>query len=262
MSQDVAFAPSSEDTTFKFEAEVATSDSQTETATTETTEDETVSPATDKADVEDSSDEQRVPYSRFHKVTEDRDRAFETIREMEERLASLETARTESRSHEDIEVPPEWVKLYGDSDISKEAFRVQLAREEQLAQRISRESYERFVDEQRATVEQSKENEEMIESSLTSLNEKLGKKLTSKQEEAILDIVDEFSPTGEDGKYTSLFPFDKAYEIYELRSIKKSAPTIKARREVADLSGNASSGEADSNEGTFTRGWDSWRKEV
>ena len=82
----------------------------------------------------------------------------------------------------------------------------------------------------------------------------MGKKFTPEVEEEILSIVDEFSPVGSDGKYTSLFPFDKAYEIRELRHLKQNRKISQARNQVADLTGNNSEGEDESSNSSFKRG--------
>lgn len=202
----------------------------------------------------------RVPYSRFKSVKNELDETRSTISMLEERLASLETARTETQPNEDIDVPPEWVKLYGDSDVSKQAYKIQLERELQIEERATRRALERFKEEAQKETQTLKQNEEIIEQNLESLQETIGRKLTPKIEEEILSIVDEFSPTGPDGKYVSLFPFDKAYEIYELRNSKVTQKTMKARTQVADLTGNTSEGETDSSETSFKRGWDNWRE--
>ena len=150
--------------------------------------------------------------------------------------------------------------MYGNSDVSKRAYQIQLQREQQIQENAVKKAIE-FIKEEKVYEEEAViENEQIIDENLTDLQETLGVKLTPKMEDEILSIVDEFSPTDEDGKYISLFPFDKAYEIYELRNAKTKQKTVQARNQVADLTGSSSEGSVDSSDSTFERGWDNWRK--
>jgi len=257
MSQDTAFSTEKPEDTFKFDVkEESPLSSQDETTPVDTVEDP--SPSSDDSEVV----EQKVPYSRFQSVVRERNETAALVESLESRLAELENARAEAvpTVSADIDLPPEWVKLYGDSDIAKEAFKVQVKREQQISENAVREALRQLKAEELYERQALVENEEIVEDNLSSLQESIGRKLTKKQEEEILGIVDEFSPTGEDGKYVSLFPFDKAYEIYELRRAKSGQPTRMARQSIADLTGNASEGEGDSTDPTFKRGWDNWRE--
>jgi hypothetical protein len=255
MSTEVAFGTEDKkEDTFKFaEPEEKSSESLAETKEEDTATSEPV---------DNDSEEQKVPYSRFKKVVEERNETNNRIQFLEESLRELQENREKSNSTEDIELPPEWVKLYGDGDVAKEAFAVQLKREEQIAEKTIKQVIDTLGRKQEEEISRLSENEETIDNNLGELQEKLGKKLTSKQEEDILNIVDEFSPVGDDGKYVSLFPFDKAYEIYSLRNASKGQATKQARQSVADLTGNSSEGEVDASSAPFKRGWDSWREAI
>lgn len=62
------------------------------------------------------------------------------------------------------------------------------------------------------------ENEDIIDEKLDELEEYVGRKLTDKEEDDILAIVDELTPVGKNGKYiVGLLPFDYAWTIYEAR---------------------------------------------
>lgn len=259
MSQDTAFSTDKQEDTFKFDVkEESPLSSQDETIPADTL--TNPSPSSDDNEVV----EQKVPYSRFQSVVRERNETAAIVETLEQRIADLETAREESASTvpEDIDLPPEWVRLYGDSDIAKEAFKVQVRREQQISENAVREALRQLKAEESYERQALIENEGIVEDNLSSLQESIGRRLTKKQEEDILSIVDEFSPTGEDGKYVSLFPFDKAYEIYELRRTKSGQPTRIARQSVADLTGNSSEGEGDSTDPTFKRGWDNWREAI
>jgi len=255
MSQDAAFTSEGNvPDTFIFEDEQSAQDSQSKN-------DNTQSDSDSGEDKDGEVEERRVPYSRFKRVIEEREEASERMKALEERLHELESNRSTSDDYDDP-MPPEWERLYGNSEASREAWNIQLRRETQLTQQAVEQALGQIERQQAALVEAVEENEELIENSLELLQESLGRKFTAKQEEEILTIVDEFSPTGPDGKYVTLFPFDKAYEIYALRSAQKGRPTHDARRAVAELAGGSSEGDTDSSVDHYRRGWDNWREAI
>ena len=257
MSQDPAFTTDNEKDTFKFDEVVETSpDSQPNEENKETEGNDSVVAEDNQNEPEE---DQKVPYSRFKKVVDERNETASKIQFLEERLQELENNRQES-TPEDTEMPSEWVELYGNNEVAKRAWAVQQRREDEIAERAISQAVERLRKQQEDEINAVAENEETIDNNLFELQERIGKKLSSKQEEEILTIVDEFSPVGDDGKYITVFPFDKAYEIYALRQSQKGLGTRQARQAVADLAGNQSEGEADPQEPNFKRGWDNWRE--
>lgn len=250
MSQEVAFIGNDkQEETFKFDEEIG-ADNELDSANTEDKQDTVAEP--------EEEEDKRVPYSRFKKINDELEERDSIISDLEARLSSLETKRTES--NEEVIVPPEWVELYGDSDVSKRAYKIQLQREEQIQENAVRIALEQYRNELAQNEQAIEQNEGILDEKLDDLQASIGKKLTSRQEEDILSIVDEFSPVGSDGKYLSLFPFDKAYEIYQLRNQNTIAKTANARSQVAGLTGNSSEGDSDSSGSSFKRGWDSWRE--
>ena len=151
MSQDTAFSGNESSDVFNFPDEMTTQDSQTEQSTKEID-----SPSEDKEDVE-----QRVPYSRFKKKAAEVDEYRSRIESLEQTLAEI-NARNEqaAKPSEEIEVPREWVELYGDSETSKRAWKVQEARERQLQERAVEIAIQKLKAEQNNEVEALKSNEE------------------------------------------------------------------------------------------------------
>ena len=267
MSQDMAFTGNgeSEEDVFKFNepgTEETPTASQAESEQVETPSDsqEDKQSAVQSEEAEQATEEQRVPYSRFKSKIAEVEQKESIIKGLEERLSSLEQSRIESKPLEDIEVPSEWTELYGDSDVSKRAFKVQLQREAELMERATKNAIEQLKQESVRENEMANENAAFIDESLESLQKTLGKKLTNEIEEEVLTIVDEFSPLDENGKYVSIFPFDKAYEIFQLRNAQASQKTNQARTQVANLAGNTSEGATDTSDSNFKRGWDNWRE--
>jgi len=255
MSNEVAFeGDSKQEDIFKF--------AEPEEAKEEATDSDSQEDNKGEVSEAEEAEEKRVPYSRFKAVKEERDSYESTIATLEERLSKLEITRQESSSEGELTVPKEWVELYGDSDVSKRAYKIQLQREAQIEERAIEKALDKFRGEADSQEKALEQNEEIIDDGLEQLQESLGKKFSPAVEESILSIVDEFSPVGSDGKYISLFPFDKAYEIYTLRNKGAIQKTVQARNQVADLTNNGSQGEAEGQEGSFKRGWDSWREAV
>lgn len=62
----------------------------------------------------------------------------------------------------------------------------------------------------------------IIDQHLAELECSLGRNLTEKEEYEILDIVDDLTPTDEDGKYIcALIPFDYAWQVYQTKQLRK-----------------------------------------
>lgn len=271
-SQDAAFSDlSKQDETFKFEDEEGKVPAPSQGEKTDTDTASTVSEEGDKDTVtpkagdegeepKDPPEEQKVPYSRFKKKTDEAHTAAQRVKELEEMLEKLNKKTIEAGPTE--QPPEEWTELYGDGDVAMKAWSVQQKREQKLRQEAVQEALQLLKKEGEASAKAAKDNEDAVEEYLSSLSEVSGKKLSQKQEEDILSIVDEFSPVDDQGKYLSLISPEKALEIYELRLTKKGAPTVKARTKIADAISGNSEGEPDSQGPSFERGWDSWRKSL
>lgn len=219
---------------------------------------EQVSVSTDEDTVADKA---RVPYSRFESVHERAIRAEERAKILEEQLANASQKTVES---EDIELPAEWVELYGDSDAAKRAYTLQLGLNERLIETAENKVLERIQNQAKEEQEMLEKNLEYIEDSLASFQDKLGRPLTESEESSILDIQDEFTPKGEDGKYLApLFSPEKAYEIYELRNAAAKAQKVQAKRGVVSLTGASSEGEVSTSFANYNpNAWGSWRDKV
>lgn len=253
MSQDVAFTSENNgdnkgnDGIFKF-------DEVKETSPGSQPNEEKVEDAPKESESSTEEDEQKVPYSRFKTVSD-------KVKYLEEELENLKLSREEKEEISISDVKPDdaWTELYGDSEAAKKAWIVQQKMNAEIAERAIQEAIQRVkmldAEEEQSLVQ----NEEIIDENLDNLKQTIGKKLSSKDEEEILSIVDEFSPIGDDGKYVQLFPFDKAYEIWELRNAPKIRKTSEERENIANLSGDRSDGDIESDSGTFRKGWDSWR---
>jgi hypothetical protein len=189
----------------------------------------------------DEEDDQKVPYSRFKKF---HDLASEREHENELLKVELETLRSVHREPIDDKLPEWWVKLYGDSDASKEAWGIQSEQNEQFRSQVKEEAISSIREEQQKEAVRVSENINTIDQSIDALETDLGRTLTEKEQTGLLDIVDDYTPKDEDGNYLGApIAFDKAWEILQLKSKVAIEPTQKAKANVASIISSQNSGE-------------------
>ena len=212
----------------------------------EHTEEETKEEPVEKKneEVEDSEEESKVPYSRFKKF-------HDRSKELEQRIAELEAERErpeprrEVKAYDEEEMDRAWVELYGDSDASKRAYKLDQQRTAQLREELIEEARRSVRAERESEQTHLKENLSAIDEQLEDLSTFIGRDLTKKEEEALLDIVDDYTPKDKNGNYAgATIPFDKAWEIYELKKNSTNAPRKQSRDAVASMTGTQTQGES------------------
>lgn len=210
---------------------------------------------------ETSEEESKVPYSRFKKF---HDRALDAERDAAEWRAKAESLKPQETHNDDL--PDFWKELYGDSDASKKAWKIQSEQNEQLKTEARREALEAVRNERYEEVKRTEENVSVLDENFEDLFAQVGRDLTEKEQSAILDIVDDYTPKDADGNYAgALLPFNKAWEIYELKTQATKAPKAKERDSIAQLSGSQTQGDTsitdkDKNFNPFD--WNAWRKRL
>lgn len=203
--------------------------------------------------VEPSEEESKVPYSRFKKF---HDLATEKEKEAEYWRGVAEgkgpTVQTETN-----DAPPDfWVKLYGDSDESREAWNVQKEQNERILEQAKEEAVRAVREEREQEVTALKQNEESLDGHLEEVSAVAGRTLTDKEQSAVLDIIDDYTPKDEDGNYVgALISPDKAWEIYELKQQALNGPRKKSRDSVASLSGSQTQGQPDLDKQERDKNW-------
>lgn len=229
----------------------------------EVIEDEPVKRVEEKVSVspeEDTvADKARIPYSRFEKVNERAIRAEERLRILEE------TRDTQSKTESNVDVPPEWIELYGDSDAAKRAYTLQVKLNNDLQQKASEKALEAIDSRNRQQEKAIEENLETIEIDIENFAKTLGRKLTETEENAILDIQDEFTQKDADGNYLSqLLSPEKAFEIYSLRQEKAVSTKKQAKNRVLSVTGASSEGDiSNSSDANYNpQAWGGWRDKI
>jgi len=228
-----------------------------------------VTPAAPAAEPEEEPNnepvgENSVPYSRFKKFHEESKFYKEQAEFWKKQAENLNQPQVQQPQ---TNLPDWWVKLYGDSPESAEAWAIQSQANEQLKAEAREEAIKALTEQQAQEETRVEANLEYIDSSIDDLQGTLGRALTSKEESALLDIVDEYTPKDEDGNYLGpLIPFDKAWEIYELQTRATKAPSNQARDSVAALSGASSQGESsaaeEANKNFNPMDWNAWQKRI
>lgn len=190
----------------------------------------------------ESVEESKVPYSRFKKFHDEATQLRTEVEELRRQVTSYQPRQEEP----EVEVPERWIRLYGDSDASKEAWREQQRLNEETITRAREEAIEAVRAEKYQEAERIENNIATIDEEFELLSDYLGRTITEKEQEAILDIVDDYTPKDQEGNYAgAIMPLEKAYEIYELKQQASTAPKKIARDSVASLSGSQSQGQSD-----------------
>lgn len=212
---------------------------------------------------ETSEEESKVPYSRFKKF---HDEAIELRREAAEWRAKAENYKPE-REVSNTELPEFWKELYGDSEASKKAWKIQSEQNETLKAEARKEAIEAVRNERYEEAQRTEQNVETIDNNFEDLSAFVGRDLSEKEQSAILDIVDDYTPKDRDGNYAGeLMSFDKAWEIYELRNQSAKSAKTKSRDQVASLNGSQSQGDpnatAEQNKNWNPLDWDAWKRRI
>jgi len=192
---------------------------------------------------ESSVEETKVPYSRFKKYHDEAKQYQAEAEELKARIEKLELGRFETKD-DSQSLPDYWVELYGDSEASEKAYKIQQRREQQLKDEARLEAIEAIRNERYQEQENLNSNLESIDDNLENLSDFVGRQITEKEESAILDIVDDYTPKDENGNYMgALLPFEKAWDIYQMKQQVTTGVRAKTRDSIASLSNENTQGD-------------------
>jgi len=225
-------------------------------------------PATSGAEPVVVVEEQRVPYSRLRETIEARRDAERRAAEAEEnyqRLLRQQEREPERRLTHEGDVPEWWLKTYGDNPNSRAGFEYWKQGQDEIRAEARREAIEAVRYERESETRVLAENERTIDNRLEDLSIGLGRDLTEKEQDAILTIVDEYTPKDADGNYAGdLLSMDKAWEIYNYRQSQVTNRSRQARQVPTALTSTPTQGEPstkDKNDKDFDpRDWNSYKK--
>ncbi len=209
-------------------------------------------------------EENKVPYSRFKKFHDLATQNAEELQRVREQLEGLVRAKeVETPS----EVPDFWVKMYGDSEASKEAWSIQQQMNNQVKQEALETALQAVREERESESKHIEQNVAELDNQFEALSEFVGRDLTEKEQSAVLDIVDDFTPKDEDGNYQgAVMSFDKAWQIYEMKNNSAKVAKAEKRDGVAALTGSQTSGEpsavAERNKNWNPLDWNSYKSRI
>lgn len=187
---------------------------------------------------ENTGEQDNIPFHkhpRFKKIMEE----LKDLREKDEEKSSASSEAEKFKASSSDELPPHWVALFGDDEKSAKAWKIQQKHEEQLVAQAEERAINRIQESQKKEVAEQRKWERFIDDQLTTIEDTYDVDLTSDKEPAtkarneILKIVSELSPKDDDGNVTSFIPFDKAYEIYELKKGSSKKPDASAKKEAS-----------------------------
>jgi len=204
-------------------------------------------------------DPPRVPYSRFETVNERAIRAEEQLKIYQQREEQDKLAQASSKNEDGL--PAYWVKLYGDSEASVEAYQL---RQQELAE--ERETLKTGLREDlyKEQQEQETRQEETVKdwsSQIDEFAETNKRKFTDSQTDALLDVMDELTPKDANGNYIvePIQYLPQAVELYDLRTERANASKKASRQATAKLT----SAKGEGNPTATSDNWDgNWEKKL
>jgi hypothetical protein len=212
----------------------------------------------------ENDDEDRVPVSRFRKTREELISAREQLASfntLQQELAEIKNELRSSRSQSATSATKDaWVKLYGDSSESIEAYDLQQSYLASVRDDLKNEMREESLKEQQYRTDTQEAVSNQFDDQRELLEESLGKALKDDDAASLLEIVEEFSPQNDDGTYNpeSLMSLEKAYDIFQMR---RNAPRGN-RASKDELSRIASASSEGSTQTTSSErpDWNDWTK--
>lgn len=161
------------------------------------------------------------------------------------------------------EIPDWWKEAFGTDEASQQAFKKQVAYQQSVEAKLEERLLTKVQEQQQEKVRAEQEQVEKWESFIETEVQMLRDKGYAFDRNELLKVVEDFSKDGE-GNFTGrLFPFEKAYEILQLKKTVPT-PTDTARKTAATLSSTGTkTGSTTSTIPTLTeirqRGWNGWR---
>lgn len=211
-------------------------------------------------EAEAPTEKPRVPYSRFENVSRARREAEEEAEKWRLKAQELEASKPDQPREE---VPSSWLRLYGDTPQTREAYGIWKAeqdrRDAEVEARAERKALEAVQNVQRREQESYRENLDTLDDYLETVSDIAGRELTEDEETKVWNILDEYTAKDEDGKYLgAILPPDKAWELFQLKEQVEKGPTRKSRDAVASVINSPSEGEP-SAEQERNKNWLPWR---
>lgn len=222
--------------------------------------------ATEKVESVDTPEKDDEPHkNRRHRRLEQQ---LATEREARIRAEALAEAHSEQSkfSKDTGDVDPRWVRMYGDTPESREAWKLQQEILSDYKVQAKEEALQEVRQSQIESTRQQKEYESFIDSELEAIEDEYNVDMTSdapaarKARREFLEMVHQASPKDEDGTITAYADFDSVWEFYQLKQSKKDKGSNDVQKNISSRTMSKNSGST-TTEQTITPGFDGWRKD-
>lgn len=191
--------------------------------------------------------EQRVPYSRLQEAVEARREAERRAEELEAEIEARKYREPSRESPREVsgDLPMWWVKMYGDNENARAAFSYWEQGQQSVKEDARREALEAVRAEREFESKSLVTNERLIDDRLEDFSNRLGRSLSSTEEDELLSIVDEYTPTDSTGNYAGdLLSFEKAWDIKQMRQSQEGNRRSSARRAPTELTSSRTESES------------------
>ena len=189
-----------------------------------------------------AEEEQQVPYKRFKRYVDEAKEARELAEQYRREADELRRQPEPVKYNEDL--PEQWKKLYGDTEQSKEAWKVQQDLNRQIREEALREAREAIRNERYEESERVEANVETIDENFEQLGDFVGRDLTEAEQSSVLDAVDYLTPKDRYGNYAGpLVPFEAAWDYVQAKQGTQRSARTQSRNQVAAASASSSQGE-------------------
>lgn len=186
----------------------------------------------------------------------------ERVRLLSEQVESISKRSTTEK--ESVDMPAEWVALYGSNDDAMKAWKLQGTFLNKFKEEARDEAIKEFERREEARLSEEKQFESFIDSGLESLEDKYNVDLTSdapkarKARREFLEMVQKLSPKDANGTITGYADFESTFEIYKAQKVE--TPDNTRRKDIA--SGTMTRPGADIDpEKAVTPGFHGWKKD-
>lgn len=197
---------------------------------------------------ETSEEENKVSYSRFKNIHERYRTEERRAQELEARVEELESNKAERIERETPSYEGKkwttWVKLYGDTPQSRDAYQDFMSEfappDESYIREVASRAYRETERSDRVRIEN---NERTLDDQIEDVSVLIGRDLTDDEQVSLLEIMDKNSLTDDDGNILKLYPAEKAWDIYEIESRAGKESRTTARNKIAALNSSGTRGE-------------------
>jgi hypothetical protein len=182
--------------------------------------------------------------------------------------AIAETASEMSRFTADSQggdVDSRWLRIYGDSPETREAWRLQQDILNDYKIQAKEEALMEIHQEQVEYKKKQDEYESFIDSQFENIEDEYGVDLTSnapaakKARREFIEMVQQASPKDEEGNLTGYADFDAVWDFYQTKLNKEKGSTTR-QREISSRTMSRTNGST-TTESQITPGFDGWRKD-